>query len=192
MQHSPSWEANSSSVGQEIPRISWNPKVHLPHSQQLANCPYPEPQQSSPLPLPIFWRSILKLASNQHLGISSGLFSLRSFHQNHVSTSADFHTCYMSHPSHVVGSKYYIRVLRKNYVKQTHWNGIKITRNKPHNYVRIRWEVSRTAVLVSGSNTFGCPNNIVTTVVVTGAVRSLSVQTLCARHPKTFRRYEIF
>jgi hypothetical protein len=28
MEHSPSWEANSSSASQEIPRILWNPEVH--------------------------------------------------------------------------------------------------------------------------------------------------------------------
>jgi hypothetical protein len=28
MQHSPSWEANSSSASQEILRVLWNPKVH--------------------------------------------------------------------------------------------------------------------------------------------------------------------
>jgi hypothetical protein len=28
MQHSPSWEANSHSASQEIPRLLWNPKVH--------------------------------------------------------------------------------------------------------------------------------------------------------------------
>jgi hypothetical protein len=38
-------------------------------------------------------------------------------------------------------------------------------RNKPHSYVHIGWEVSRNAVLVAGSNTIGCPQNIVTTVV---------------------------
>ena len=44
----------------------------LPHSQEPAVCPYPEPEQSSPLPLPVFWRSILKLASHQRLGFASG------------------------------------------------------------------------------------------------------------------------
>jgi hypothetical protein len=28
MEQSPSWEANSSSANQEIPRVLWNPKVH--------------------------------------------------------------------------------------------------------------------------------------------------------------------
>jgi hypothetical protein len=28
MEQSPSWEANTSSAGQEIPRSLWNPKVH--------------------------------------------------------------------------------------------------------------------------------------------------------------------
>jgi hypothetical protein len=28
LKHSPSWEANSHSASQEIPRISWKPKVH--------------------------------------------------------------------------------------------------------------------------------------------------------------------
>jgi hypothetical protein len=28
MEQSPSWEANTSSTTQEIPRILWNPKVH--------------------------------------------------------------------------------------------------------------------------------------------------------------------
>jgi len=28
MEHSPSWEANSHSASQEIPRLLWNPKFH--------------------------------------------------------------------------------------------------------------------------------------------------------------------
>jgi hypothetical protein len=28
MEHTPSWEANTPPVSQEIPRILWNPKVH--------------------------------------------------------------------------------------------------------------------------------------------------------------------
>ena len=42
-------------ANQEIPRILWNPKVNLPHSQAPATCPYPEPTPSSPhnpFPLP--------------------------------------------------------------------------------------------------------------------------------------------
>jgi hypothetical protein len=36
-------------------------------------CPYPESDQSSPPPLPIFWRSILILYSHLSLGLPSGL-----------------------------------------------------------------------------------------------------------------------
>ena len=35
MEHSPSWEANSSSANQEIPCIFWNPEVHY----SVATCP---------------------------------------------------------------------------------------------------------------------------------------------------------
>jgi len=47
MVQSPSWEANSFAASQEIPRISRNPKVFLPHSQASATCLYPGPAQSS-------------------------------------------------------------------------------------------------------------------------------------------------
>jgi hypothetical protein len=46
MGQSPSWEANSFSASQEIPRIM-EPEVSLLCSQKPATCPYPEPAQFS-------------------------------------------------------------------------------------------------------------------------------------------------
>ena len=48
----------------------------LPRLQVPETCPYPEPHQSSPRPLPhsIYWRSILILSSHLSLGFPSGLF----------------------------------------------------------------------------------------------------------------------
>jgi len=48
MVQSPSWAANWFAASQEIPRISWNPKVHYRNSQASATCLYPGPAQSSP------------------------------------------------------------------------------------------------------------------------------------------------
>jgi hypothetical protein len=57
MEQSPSWEANSYS---RISSHYMEPKVLLPHSQQPATCPYPEPDKSSPdLLIPLFARPIL-------------------------------------------------------------------------------------------------------------------------------------
>jgi hypothetical protein len=42
-------EATSRTATQDLPSIFWNLKVHsLPLSQELHNCPYPEPDQFSP------------------------------------------------------------------------------------------------------------------------------------------------
>jgi len=77
MQHSPSWEANRFSAGQEIPRILRNPKVH----HHTHKCPPPVPilSQLDPVQTPIphltSWRSILILSSHLCLGLPSGLFS---------------------------------------------------------------------------------------------------------------------
>jgi len=46
----------------------------LPHSQQHANCPCPDPHQFSPCPHPISWRPILIVSSHLRLGLPSCLF----------------------------------------------------------------------------------------------------------------------
>jgi hypothetical protein len=52
----------------------------LPYSQQPATGPYPEPDESSPLPpsFPVSLRSVLILFSRICLGLPSGLFPLVS------------------------------------------------------------------------------------------------------------------
>ena len=90
----PSGEANSLSAGQEIPRILWEHEGSLPCSQQLATCPYPEPDQSSPFPPSHF----LKLHLNIILPYTPGPFkwslSVKFPHQNPVYTSPLHHKCY--------------------------------------------------------------------------------------------------
>jgi hypothetical protein len=49
------------------------PERSLPHSQQPAICPYPEPDRSSPCSHPTSLRSILTLLSRLRLGLPSGL-----------------------------------------------------------------------------------------------------------------------
>jgi hypothetical protein len=48
------------------------PEGSLPHSQELATSPYPEPAQSSPCPHPTSGRSVLILSSHLRLGLPSG------------------------------------------------------------------------------------------------------------------------
>ena len=63
------------SASQEMPRIFPELEGSLPHSQEPATSPYPEPAQSSPYPhIPTYWRYILILTSHLRLGLPSCLF----------------------------------------------------------------------------------------------------------------------
>jgi len=75
------------------------PKDSLPHSQETATRPYPEPDQSKPCPtshsLKIHFNIILPSAR----GSSKWFPCLRYPHQNLVCTSPLPHKCYMPWPS---------------------------------------------------------------------------------------------
>jgi hypothetical protein len=69
-----SWQANTSTVSQEIPRFLWNPKVH--HIIHKSPPHVPILSQIDPVyaPLPSnLWNSILILSSHLRLGLSSDL-----------------------------------------------------------------------------------------------------------------------
>ena len=95
IQQNPSWEANSFSHSQGIPRILCNPKVHY----RIHKCPPPVPvlSQINPVHASISHsqRSFLILSFHLHLGLPSSLFSVRFPHQNPVYTSPLPNTCYM-------------------------------------------------------------------------------------------------
>jgi len=73
MEQSPSWEANMSLAGQEIPNILWNLKVHycIPTRLLPVQC-WAQLMLSVP-PHPVSWRSIV-ISSHLCLGLPSGLF----------------------------------------------------------------------------------------------------------------------
>ena len=107
-EQSPSWEANSFSASQEIPRILWNPKFHY----RSHTCPPPVPilSQLDPVYTPTF--HFLKIYFNIILpstpGSSKWSLSFKFPHQTPVYASPLPHTCYMPRPSH---SSRYVSVI---------------------------------------------------------------------------------
>ena len=99
------WAANWFSASQQIPRISWNAKVHY----HIHNSPLPVPilSQLDPLHTPTF--HFLKIHLNIFLTSTPGSPKLSiSFMvplQNTVHASTLPHTRYMSRPSH--SARYY-------------------------------------------------------------------------------------
>jgi hypothetical protein len=96
---SPSWEANRFSASQEIPSISWSPKVRYPFTSPVT-CPCPEPDQSSPCPPFHFLKIHLNINILSTTGPSKWTLFVRFPHPNPVYTSPIPHTPYMPLPPH--------------------------------------------------------------------------------------------
>jgi len=71
----------------------------LPHSQQTATCPYPEPVRSSPCPTFHFLKIYLNIIPPSMRRSSNWSLSLR-FPPKPVYTALLPHKCYMPRPSH--------------------------------------------------------------------------------------------
>ena len=99
MEQSPSWKAKRFSVSPEIPRISWNPKVHY-HTHK---CPPPVPilSQLNPVHTPTshFLMIQLNIALLSKPGPPQWSLFLRFPNQNPVYASLS-HNRYISRPSH--------------------------------------------------------------------------------------------
>jgi hypothetical protein len=72
MEQSPSWEANSHSASQEIPRLSWNPKVHCTTARHWSTSWVRWIQSTRSHPISLI--QILILFSHLRLGLTSCLF----------------------------------------------------------------------------------------------------------------------
>jgi len=84
MAQSPSWEGNWLAASQEIPHISWNPKVHYRNqSVRHLSLSWANPIQSK-YPHSTSWRSILILSTHLRLGLPSGSLSLQFPHEDSI------------------------------------------------------------------------------------------------------------
>ena len=105
MVQSPSWEANWFAASEEIPRISWNPKVHY----RTHKCPPPVPILGQPNPVPIPTYHLLEIHPNIiHPSTPRSpqwSLCLRFPHQDLICPSLLTHTRHMPSPSH--SSRFY-------------------------------------------------------------------------------------
>ena len=100
MVKSPTWEANWFAASQEIPRISWNPKVHYRTHKRAPHVSILGQPNPSIYPHPTSWKSILILSTHLCLGLPSGLVP-SGFITNTLYTPPRLtHTRHMPIPSH--------------------------------------------------------------------------------------------
>ena len=135
MEHSPSWETNWPSSGQEIPRLLWNPKVHY----LIHNTPPPVPilSQTSSLRAfpPHFLMSHFNIILQSTHRSPKRPLSIRSPNRNSICASLDTHTCYMGRLSH---SSWFVVVVVVN--DRSQWPLSK------------EWVCSRSLAGIEGSN----------------------------------------
>jgi hypothetical protein len=89
-------------LSQEIPRLSWNPKVYY-HVDKIRHCflSWPSRIQSAPSHA-LTWRYFLILSSNIPPRLQSGFFELND--QKFLLISNRFLACYICRPSHLPNS----------------------------------------------------------------------------------------
>jgi len=98
MEQSHSWEANSHSANQEIPRLSWNMKVYCHVHNSLPSIPnlgHMHPVHTLTTYFPQIHSNIILPPT---LRTSKLSLPFRFFYQNFVCISHLTHVCYMPHP----------------------------------------------------------------------------------------------